>query len=151
MDFRDVTVILSQNVLIFVSNTSQLIGLVHFIIKVWNYFGLLEEIGIKSSVAFLKCFSIFTCIIRSSRTCSNQAKIKNDIMQNAISLTCYTVVSYKALFRLFIYKKSAVYLSVYGVRFKHKDWGPWLKVWQCTLVRIIMVWMGKSWKNVFNA
>ena len=44
---------LKPNVLIFVSNTSQLIGLVHFIINDWNYlelFGLLEEIGIKSNV-----------------------------------------------------------------------------------------------------
>ena len=59
MNFRDVTVTLSQNVLILVSNTctSQSIGLVHFIIN--ELFGLLEEIGIKSSVAFLKCFSIY--------------------------------------------------------------------------------------------
>ena len=37
LNFRDVTVTLSQTVLIFVSNTSQLIGLVHFIIIDWNY------------------------------------------------------------------------------------------------------------------
>ena len=59
MNFRDVTVTLSQNVSILVSNTcsSQSIGLVHFIIN--ELFGLLEEIGIKSSVPFLKCFSIY--------------------------------------------------------------------------------------------
>ena len=59
MNFRDVTVTLSQSVLILVSNTctSQSIGLVHFIIN--ELFGLLEEIGIKSSVAFSKYFSIY--------------------------------------------------------------------------------------------
>ena len=39
----------------FISNTSQLIGPVHFII--WSSGRI--KIGIKSSVAFLKCFSIF--------------------------------------------------------------------------------------------
>ena len=52
---------LSQNVLIFVSNTSQLIGLVHFIINEWSYL-LLEEIDIESSVAFLKCSGIFILV-----------------------------------------------------------------------------------------
>ena len=39
LNFRDVMVTVSQNVLIFVSNTShwQSIGLVHFIINDWNY------------------------------------------------------------------------------------------------------------------
>ena len=39
----------------FVSNTSQLIGLVHFIINDCNYLVLWKKLA---SVAFLKCFSI---------------------------------------------------------------------------------------------
>ena len=48
---------LKPKVLIFVSNTSQLIGR-PFHYQRLELFGLLEEIGIKSSVAFFKCFSI---------------------------------------------------------------------------------------------
>ena len=56
------TVTLSQIVLIFVSNTSQLIGLVNFIITDWTYLVIWNKIGIGSSVAFLKSFSTFLCI-----------------------------------------------------------------------------------------
>ena len=59
LNFRDVTVTLSQNVLIFVSNTSQLIGLVHFNINDWNHLVFWK----KSSVALLKCFSVLLDIL----------------------------------------------------------------------------------------
>ena len=59
LNLRNVTVTLSQNVLIFVSNTSQLIRLVHYIINDRNYLVFWKEIGIKPRVAFLKCFSKF--------------------------------------------------------------------------------------------
>ena len=60
LNLRDVTVILSRNVLILVLNTRRLIGLVHFIINDCNYVVFWKNSGIKSSVAFLKClFSPF--------------------------------------------------------------------------------------------
>ena len=49
---RDVTVTLSRNVLIFVSNTSQLIGLVHFIIKDWNYLAFWEKSALNQVLRF---------------------------------------------------------------------------------------------------
>ena len=62
-------VTLSQNVLIFVSNTSQLIGC-QFQYH-WLDIFVLEEIGIESSVAFLKeSFSII-CIKRKLQTKSH--------------------------------------------------------------------------------
>ena len=52
LNFRDVTVTLSQNVLIFVLNTSQLIGLVHFIIKDWNYLAFWKKLALNQVLRF---------------------------------------------------------------------------------------------------
>ena len=52
LNFRDVTVTLSQNVLIFVSNTCQLIGLVHFIINDWNYFVFWKKLALNQVLRF---------------------------------------------------------------------------------------------------
>ena len=43
---------LSQNVLIFVSNTSQLIGLVHFIISDWNYLVFWKKLALNQVLRF---------------------------------------------------------------------------------------------------
>ena len=52
LNFRDVTVILSRNVLIFISNTSQLIGLVHFIIIDWNYLVFWKKLALNQVLGF---------------------------------------------------------------------------------------------------
>ena len=52
LNFRNVTVTLSQNVLIFVSNTSQLIGLVHFNINDWNYFVFWTKLALNQVLRF---------------------------------------------------------------------------------------------------
>ena len=62
LNFRDVTVTLSQNVLIFVSNTSQLIGLVHFIINDWNYLAFWKKLALNQVLRFLKCFSTISLV-----------------------------------------------------------------------------------------
>ena len=43
---------LSQNVLIFLSNTSQLIGLVHFIINDWNYLAFWKKLALNQVLRF---------------------------------------------------------------------------------------------------
>ena len=58
-NFRDVTVTLSQNVLFLYRIQANWSDLSIFFISDFKLFGLLEEIGIESSVVFLKCFSIF--------------------------------------------------------------------------------------------
>ena len=52
LNFRDVTVILSRNVLIFISNTSQLIGPVHFIIIDLNYLVFLKKLALNQVLGF---------------------------------------------------------------------------------------------------
>ena len=70
LNFRDVTVTLSQNVLIFVSNTSQMIGLVHFITKDWNYLAFWKKLALNLVLHFLSVsvydvnitgLSLYTC------------------------------------------------------------------------------------------
>ena len=46
-------VTLSQNILIFVSNTSQPIGLVHFIINDWNYLVFWKKLALNQVLGFL--------------------------------------------------------------------------------------------------
>ena len=58
LDFRDVTVTLSQNVLIFCIEYKPIDRTCPFHYQRLELFGLLEEIGIKSSVAYLKYFTI---------------------------------------------------------------------------------------------
>ena len=65
LNFHDVTVTLIQNVLIFVSNTSLMIKLVHFIINDWNYLAFWKKLVL--SVAFSKCFSIFSAFSDTNR------------------------------------------------------------------------------------
>ena len=52
LNFRDITVTLTQTALIFVSNTSQLIGLVHFIIKDWNYLVFWKKLALNQVLRF---------------------------------------------------------------------------------------------------
>ena len=52
LNFRGVTVTLSQNVLIFVSNTNQLIGLVHLIINDWNYLAFWKKLALNQVLRF---------------------------------------------------------------------------------------------------
>ena len=52
LNFRDITVTLSQNVVLFVSNTSQLIGLGHFIINDLNYLVFWKKLVLNQVLRF---------------------------------------------------------------------------------------------------
>ena len=66
MIFRDVTVTLGQNILIFVSNTSQLVGLVHFIIKDWNYLAFWKKSTLNQVLRFLNV-SVYMCLLGTEK------------------------------------------------------------------------------------
>ena len=52
LDYSWIFVTLSQNVLIIVSNTSQLIRLYHFIIKDWNYLVFWKKLALNQVLRF---------------------------------------------------------------------------------------------------
>ena len=50
--FRDVTIILSQNILIFASNASQFMGVVNFIINDWNDLVFWKKLALNQVLRF---------------------------------------------------------------------------------------------------